>query len=286
MDEQENIMCTMFADGIFIISSGTVLYKFTERLVTPIKVAESWANKYKLKINPTKSKFPYKKDITHVSRLKMNDIVIKQSRTLKYLGLLSDERLTWRVSEKKVNYLQNKLYRFSRATWLVKPQILKEIYKVAIEKYILTVKISQKLIQIQRIALVQIAKTYKTASSEAFQVLTGSVPLDLVADKEVTKFNLFHRGIPINIKDMEYSFQDFDLVNKLDLLPCEKGRISWSMDSDPNGRFKRIFTDGSKLNGRVGSGIVCLSEARDIIWKEEIRLNDEGPRFFFLCLCC
>ncbi|GBO35533.1 hypothetical protein AVEN_129242-1 [Araneus ventricosus] len=51
------------------------------------------------------------------------------------------------------------------------------------------------------------------------------------------------------------------------------------MNSDPNGRFKKIFTDGSKLNGRVGSGIVCLSEARDIIWKEEIRLNDETSIF-------
>ncbi|GBN76678.1 hypothetical protein AVEN_8963-1 [Araneus ventricosus] len=51
------------------------------------------------------------------------------------------------------------------------------------------------------------------------------------------------------------------------------------MDSDPNGRFKKIFTDGSKLNGRVGSGIVCLSEDRDIIWKLEIRLNNEASVF-------
>ncbi|GBL79128.1 Putative protein in type-1 retrotransposable element R1DM [Araneus ventricosus] len=176
MDEQENIMCTMFADDILIMSSGMVSYKFTESLVTPIKVVESWANKYKLKINPTNSKFimfPYKKDITHVPRLKMNDIVIKQSRTLKYLGLLFDERLTCRPHlegvREKVNYLQNKLYRFSRATWGVKPQVFKEIYKMAIEKYILygveiwfnkTVKISQKLIQIQRVALAQIAKPY------------------------------------------------------------------------------------------------------------------------------
>ncbi|GBN76382.1 hypothetical protein AVEN_35649-1 [Araneus ventricosus] len=140
--------------------------------------------------------------------------------------------------------------------------------------------IAQRLLyELESKTLVQIAKTYKTVSSEALQVLTGLVPLDLVPDKEVTKFNLFNRGIPINIKDKEYSFQDFDLVNKLDLLPWEKGGISWSLDSDPNGRFKKIFTDGSKLNGRVGSGIVCLSEASDIIWKLEIRLNDEASVF-------
>ncbi|GBM56594.1 hypothetical protein AVEN_128387-1 [Araneus ventricosus] len=34
-----------------------------------------------------------------------------------------------------------------------------------------------------------------------------------------------------------------------------------------------------KLNGRVGSGVVCLSEDRDIIWKLEIRLNDEASVF-------
>ncbi|GBO00127.1 hypothetical protein AVEN_85243-1 [Araneus ventricosus] len=51
------------------------------------------------------------------------------------------------------------------------------------------------------------------------------------------------------------------------------------MSSDPNGRFKKIFTDGSKLNGRIGSGIVCLGKARDIIWKEEIRLYEEASVF-------
>ncbi|GBM26696.1 hypothetical protein AVEN_124988-1 [Araneus ventricosus] len=51
------------------------------------------------------------------------------------------------------------------------------------------------------------------------------------------------------------------------------------MDSDPKGRFKKIFIDVSKLNGRLGSGIVCLDEGRDIIWKEEIRLNDEASVF-------
>ncbi|GBN21625.1 hypothetical protein AVEN_247406-1 [Araneus ventricosus] len=51
------------------------------------------------------------------------------------------------------------------------------------------------------------------------------------------------------------------------------------MDSDPNGRFKKIFTDASKLNGRVGSGVVCLHEGRDIIWKGKILLNDEASVF-------
>ncbi|GBM66892.1 hypothetical protein AVEN_263949-1 [Araneus ventricosus] len=51
------------------------------------------------------------------------------------------------------------------------------------------------------------------------------------------------------------------------------------MDLDPNGGFKKIFTDGSKLNGRVGSDIVCLDEGRDIIWKEEIRSKDEASVF-------
>ncbi|GBM90281.1 hypothetical protein AVEN_189064-1 [Araneus ventricosus] len=51
------------------------------------------------------------------------------------------------------------------------------------------------------------------------------------------------------------------------------------MDSDPNSRFKKIFTCKSKLNGRVDSGIVCLNEGTDTMWKEEIRLNDEASVF-------
>ncbi|GBM19824.1 hypothetical protein AVEN_86162-1 [Araneus ventricosus] len=83
----------------------------------------------------------------------------------------------------------------------------------------------------------------------------------------------------IKIKDKEYSFQEFNLANKLDLPTWEKGGISWSMDNDSNVRFNKIFTNGSKLNGRVGPGIVCLKQGRDIIWKKEIRLNAEASGF-------
>ncbi|GBM83986.1 hypothetical protein AVEN_110118-1, partial [Araneus ventricosus] len=51
------------------------------------------------------------------------------------------------------------------------------------------------------------------------------------------------------------------------------------MDSDPYGRFKKIFTNRSKLIGRVISGIVCVDKSRDIIWKKEMRLNDEARVF-------
>ncbi|GBN23380.1 hypothetical protein AVEN_79462-1 [Araneus ventricosus] len=42
---------------------------------------------------------------------------------------------------------------------------------------------------------------------------------------------------------------------------------------------KNIFTGGSKLDARVGSGVVCLDQKDDVLRQCEIRLNDKATVF-------
>ncbi|GBO00732.1 hypothetical protein AVEN_263609-1 [Araneus ventricosus] len=128
MDESTDYRTIMFEDDILVLSGDTASYRFTEKLKTPLMKIEIWPSKFDLKINPDKSRFivfPYRKEITHIPRIKIADKPIKYSKNLKYLGLTFDIRLTWKIHldnvKEKVLNLQNMLYRYSRATWGVRP---------------------------------------------------------------------------------------------------------------------------------------------------------------------
>ncbi|GBN58771.1 Putative protein in type-1 retrotransposable element R1DM [Araneus ventricosus] len=97
-DQFPDLHCIMFADDILLLSAETASYKFTRNLETPIRVIETWANDFKLAINPTKSKFiifPIKKKITHIPRLKIVGKNIENVKSLKYIGVSFDTRLNW-----------------------------------------------------------------------------------------------------------------------------------------------------------------------------------------------
>ncbi|XP_076331703.1 uncharacterized protein LOC143236908 [Tachypleus tridentatus] len=69
-----------------------------------------------------------------------NWIVDNKLEQLKYLGIIVDVKLNWLshlsfVKSEIVNVIQN-LKRNSRATWVLKPKILKDIYILSIEKMI------------------------------------------------------------------------------------------------------------------------------------------------------
>ncbi|GBN23379.1 Putative protein in type-1 retrotransposable element R1DM [Araneus ventricosus] len=217
-DKFLDLHCTMFVNDILLLSAETASYKFTCNLETPIRVIETWANDFRLAINPTKSEFiifPIKREITHIPRLKINGKNIKYVKILKYLGVSFDTRFNWLSHfdeiKLKVLNLQSKINCLSRAPWEAGPHIIKETYKVAIEKLILygseiwfdgTVRCKKKFLQIQKLALLKIAKTYTTFSTEALQILAGCEPLDLLAERIHLK--MFNKEFRVAIGSRDY----------------------------------------------------------------------------------
>ncbi|GBN31330.1 hypothetical protein AVEN_153047-1 [Araneus ventricosus] len=99
------------------------------------------------------------------------------------------------VYDKIFNFNEN-VRRIICAIRVLRPEIVRQIYLSVIEKIILygvqtwhrdTVKTNSRLIQIQRIPLLGIAKTYRTVSNDAIQVLTGCPPFDIKAEIEKTQ---------------------------------------------------------------------------------------------------
>ncbi|GBM12201.1 hypothetical protein AVEN_21009-1 [Araneus ventricosus] len=122
--------------------------------------------------------------------------------------------------KEKITKLQQKIYRISRATWGLKPEVIKEIYLRVIERMIFygkeiwfkeNVAMREKLFQIQRTGLLAIAKTYKTVSTFALNLLTGCPPIDIKIKEEN---EIWQQQLEIkNLEKFGISF-NFDYVTK------------------------------------------------------------------------
>ncbi|GIY64184.1 hypothetical protein CDAR_543631 [Caerostris darwini] len=132
------------------------------------------------------------KKFSRIPPIKMAGNSIKFTKYLKYLGVIFDSKLT-RIHhlnsiQDKINCLQHKIYRISRATWGLNPRVKKEIHSKVTEKLISygheiwyqgKIKQNIKILKLQRSGLLNITKCYKTVSTDALQVLAGIPPLDL-----------------------------------------------------------------------------------------------------------
>ncbi|GBM48166.1 Putative protein in type-1 retrotransposable element R1DM [Araneus ventricosus] len=154
----------MFADDILILTADSAVYRFSESTKIPLLKVSLWADKYQLKINPLKYVYMvFAKKLTRKPQILFQQKNIKFPSEIKYLGIVIDNKLSWilyldYLREKSLK-LQNKLIRFCRATWGVKPEVVKEIYLRVTEKVLMygseiwyrdTALINRKVLSLQR----------------------------------------------------------------------------------------------------------------------------------------
>jgi hypothetical protein len=151
--------------------------------------------------------------------------------TMKYLGVLLDRGLTWR---EHFDYVKDKCLRVSNAlvrmmgnTWGPRNQIRKLLYRATVEavalyacpiwaKSLNTRKTMEMLVSIQRPAMVKICRAYRSISTEAAQVLAGTMPLDLIAKNREVMYRL-SREPEVYV----------DGVGHLRATPIEDGKRVW-----------------------------------------------------------
>jgi len=122
----------------------------------------------------------------------LNNKLIPQVHRLKYLGIIFDRKLTFK---EHINYMANKctkliflLSKAAKLNWGLNHQTLKTIYLGGILPLLLYgapvwIKAIElecykaKLIRVQRLINIKIAKAYRTVSNEALCILTGMTPI-------------------------------------------------------------------------------------------------------------
>ncbi|GBM28771.1 hypothetical protein AVEN_177985-1 [Araneus ventricosus] len=163
----------------------------------------------------------------------------------------------------------------------LKPQVVKKIYKTVFEKLIQygseiwykdIVKINNKLIQIQRQPLLGITETYRTVSNEAIQVLNGCPPLDLKIRIENGMDRQIRRNKLNKIIDDKINFEYEKRIQ-----PWKTLKIDWNHYMEEM-KGLMIFTDGSKMDVRVGCAFVVFYNKTELDYRK-FRLNDLSTVF-------
>jgi len=195
----------------------------------------AWAKENKIRFNEQKSKVILmtrrKRKERKELEVYLNNKPLLQVHSLKYLAIIFDSKLTFREHVNNMAEICTKLIfalsKSAKLNWGLKHAALKTIHTGGILPLLLYVapvwkkatdKISYKakLIRVQRLINIRIAKAYRTLSNEALCILTGLTPIAIKIE-EAFQFYEFTRG---NTK--EEALVDCDMGVKYWHHPAEK----------------------------------------------------------------
>ena len=141
-----NTMMETFADDTAILSKNVDCVVATENLQNGLNNIQSWLNKWRIQVNETKSThvvFTLKNE--NSPRVTLNNILLPQSESVKYLGMHLDKRLTWKnhiwnkrlqldLKRRKLSWLINKHSKLSLKNKVnIYKVILKPVWSYGIE---------------------------------------------------------------------------------------------------------------------------------------------------------
>ena len=107
-----------------------------------------------------------------------------------------------------------------------------------------------KIIRVQRLINIRIAKSYRTVSNEALCILTGLTPIAIKIEEAFQSYE-YIRG-----STKEEALVDRDMGVKYWHYPAEM--ITFLTEDNEETSTIQIFTDGSKSEQGVGAGIVIF----------------------------
>lgn len=284
-----------FADDFILI----IRNKYKDELVAStneaIKIFNDWTISEHLTINWAKTKVLYLNrphnnlgmPISYkLEGLNIGDRVLHTCEHFRYLGVTLHKNGQWIVHCKNqvgrahealrsLQYMRNK-------TWGIKPQFIRLWYKTVIEKILLYAApiwgnaLDYKSINIlqacQRHFTVMISRAYATASLAATQVLSGTIPIELMASYEAIIGNVLRLRSEQTLNGITYNPTDY-----------EKDIKVWTIDpassieikEDTRNTNVHIYTDGSKTEEGTGSAFIRLGQQQaSHTWKKKLKNNN------------
>ncbi|XP_067118867.1 uncharacterized protein [Centruroides vittatus] len=270
-----------------------------------------WSEDRKLKINFDKCScivFPKKTPLNKGPIIKMNGKRIKNTKSVKYLGVILDESLTWKenthyIYEKAITAMhalnsiaRNRWGYGSRSSRLLYTAVIEPILSYGSEIWGTEVEktyIKRKLLSAQRLSAITATKAYKTAPTEALLIIANLIPIDLVIKEKVWNYlqlKLVDESITIesftrHTKQMGVyptakNIAEHLSINKLDHTPHHHAYhpavsildlFNTNTSADHNSLC--LFTDGSKSDEGVGCAFVAMN-ANNTLHQARYRLAD------------
>jgi ribonuclease HI len=300
-----------FADDVIIYTSGKFQGTTSNIMQQALKVTERWCVKNELSVNASKTviiPFTKRRKINSFIPLKIFNENIKYENETKFLGVVIDAKLLW---NSHINYIVDKAIKsfwmcrkLIGNNWGLKPSLIHWMYNQIIVPRItygaivwwkksLQENTIKSLRSLQRMALLTISGAFKTAPTAALEIMLNILPLHLkikqVAISTASRLASHNLLSPLShsnelykeLNKHKYFWTNSDnILNRpnfgrnFEIIIKNKDDIN-AEDFEPSNANTFIFTDGSKSESGVGSGIHCPQLNINLSFK----LGDESTVF-------
>lgn len=277
--ENRGTYCQAFADDIVLVFDGQTAEEIQGSANVALEHVRAWGVDNKLKFAPhkTTAMLITRKLKYDTPRLNMGGIDIGMSRKMKLLGVTIDDKLTFNthVSNvcKKAIGIYKQLSKAAKVSWGLHPEVIRTIYVATIEPVILyaasvwapaaeKIGTQNQLSAVQRGIAQKICKAYRTVSLNSALLLAGLLPLDLRV-REAASLYEAKKGVPQEVlgdREVERVEPAIQAPHPAEYISPE---FCCLVNQDEVEQYKEldvhIFTDGSKIEGKVGAALSLWS---------------------------
>ena len=279
----EHVKIYAYADDITVVVSGDDMENLTHRAQKVIDRLHTWSIKSKLKFSAKKTVVMVLNQYKSVDlKIKLRNTPITNVKSMKILGIIIDQRLTWQQHVKYVVEKASRVVQIIRRVaglyWGTQSSILLHIYKMAYEPIVTYASkcwgeackkkyIKRLLVQSQREILIKCLRAYKTTSYYCLLAISGSPPIHI----KILKHSQFGQASVLNLA-RENEFEDlFPLksvphpskwthINHV----CYNSIKAFSWNRTLKRQTMTYFTDGSKSPEGTGAAFVLYSSENGI----------------------
>lgn len=297
---------TAYADDVALLVRGKHLDTLSELMQSYLTDISRWAIRCGLAVNSSKTElvlFTRKHRIPEFRTPQLDGTSLVVSESVKYLGLILDRKLNWGPNlDERVKKAEVALYCCKQAIgkrWGLSPRAVLWIFTAIVRPILLygctfwwkaveKISIARKLDRIQRIALVGTTGALGSTPTLALNVILNLLPPDIAAKRSamISSLRLRETGIrgrnsnlplPAVISNIpettDYCVPMVNLEKPFQIfIPL---REDWSGGFNVDEGHLNFFTDGSKLDNKVGGGVFCP----DLNLEKSFRLPDHCSVF-------
>jgi len=288
--EKEGIGVVAYADDVAIAVSGKHLSTIKEVMQNALSIIAKWASSCGLGINPAKTElvlFTRKYKTPEIIPPSLNGTRLAFTDKARFLGTILDSKLSWRPNiMERVNKATIALYSCKSAIgkrWGMKPELVHWLF-TAVVRPVLMYGVSvwwpaldkttyRKMVErVQRLACLHISGAMRSTPTHAMEVMFHLLPVDIlgkqIAANTATRLTAVSQWKCLQIGHSKIGESLKDKLANLDYITStlcfEKNfrtscpsRENWKSGSAQISEVIEFFTDGSKLDGKVGAGVFC-----------------------------
>lgn len=251
--ERENVSVVAYADDVVLVIGARTRNELEERIGERMKMVYDWGMNAGVEVSEGKTVCMILKGGMNMLNRRVKIDVNRNVKSLKfvekvkYLGVWMGVNMDYKVHVKgmraRVNGIMGKFRRVLRKDWGMKKGVLSVIVKGMVEPAIMYASsvwyelmelkcMREELNRCQRIVLYACTRVCRTVSTEAMQVIAGSLPWDLECMRRADLYKL-RKGLPMNERDFvnDEEMEEMNMYERKELV-SERVNAVWQQRWD------------------------------------------------------